>query len=533
MFKGVLIDVDETVFDYNDTHEISLKKVYDVFFSYWTYNFFIDKWKNSVENVKSRINTHNKLFYFQDMCEVNKEFFKYKSDFLSIYKIYKQTFLDNLKLKNGIKELLEYFFKNEIKICFVTNYNSFEQLEKLNKYFSELSFYFVSSEEVGVDKPHPFIYDYSLNKLNLTNSEIIFIGNDFKDDVLGPNKKNIFSCFYNEKSNSYSFHPNYFKYSSHYQLLNMLELMNDNLKKFINISKYYGLNENYIQGGGGNISVKFSVNKYQELIIVKASGFNLSEITINKGYCIFIRNIIINELSDKMRENLNEELNDSIIDQIYLNSRTWIKNNCNPSIETLLHVVMKKKIVIHYHNLNDLCSEKEYKENKKLIDYVTPGFPIIVELIKNNLLDEDNILLKNHGCIEQTDNYEYKIVSENKINQIILNHNYKINKEKFIEVYPCTPDMALYCGKTIYFCDSISEIDNNFILEKKIKIIFMKDSIMYLCDNINEYRNMKIIFEQFIELNEKLFDSGVRKLKEEEIDKLFSWSREIKRLNVR
>ena len=530
MFKGVLIDVDETVFDYDKTHKKCLEMVYEnffkesSFFSFFSFNSFMEKLNESVSVVKTRINTHNKLFYFQDLVEnleiENLNYFK-------IYDFYKKSFLDNLELKGGIKELLEYFVKNEVKVCFVTNYNSYEQLEKLNKMFS-FNFYFVSCEEVGVDKPHPFIYNHSLSKLKLLSNEVIFIGNNFNDDILGPNRKNIFSCYYNQNCSQLTFKPNYIEYSDHKELLNVLNILHLNVQKFIDVSKYYGMNEDLIQGGGGNISLKFFINENQEqenqeLIIVKASGFNLSEITLNKGYCIFIRNdFFLNKINDFF---LNSELSDNEIDKLYLNSRTWIKGSMLPSIETLLHIVMNKKYVIHYHNL---CEIGNNLNNKIMINYVTPGFLIVRELIKNNLLNENYILLKNHGTILQCDEFN------EKFEKIELKHDYEIeeiDKEIICEVFPCTPDMALYCGEFLF--EEKEKEKKKEKENKRIKIFLSKTSVIYYCNNISELRNMKLIFEQFMKNYKHLYKNGVRKLSKEEIDKLFSWSREIKRLDVK
>ena len=52
-------------------------------------------------------------------------------------------------------------------------------------------------------------------------------------------------------------------------------------KVLVKISKYVGENLAYIQGGGGNSSVKISSSE----MIVKSSGTNLKDLSVSSGYC--------------------------------------------------------------------------------------------------------------------------------------------------------------------------------------------------------------------------------------------------------
>jgi len=46
----------------------------------------------------------------------------------------------------------------------------------------------VSSCEVGIRKPHPFIYEEAVRRLGLSNAEVIFVGDRLDADVAGPAK---------------------------------------------------------------------------------------------------------------------------------------------------------------------------------------------------------------------------------------------------------------------------------------------------------------------------------------------------------
>jgi putative hydrolase of the HAD superfamily len=49
----------------------------------------------------------------------------------------------------------------------------------------------VTSEEVGLDKPHSAMFSTALTKLNLKNEEVIMIGDDLTKDIDGARKQNI------------------------------------------------------------------------------------------------------------------------------------------------------------------------------------------------------------------------------------------------------------------------------------------------------------------------------------------------------
>ena len=51
--------------------------------------------------------------------------------------------------------------------------------------------YIVTSEEAGVEKPHPYIFINALTKINAKAEEAIMIGDDLKKDVKGAKNMHI------------------------------------------------------------------------------------------------------------------------------------------------------------------------------------------------------------------------------------------------------------------------------------------------------------------------------------------------------
>lgn len=67
----------------------------------------------------------------------------------------------------------------------------------LNKYFDAI----IISEEVGVSKPHPQIFEYALKAINHEDKEtVLMIGDSMKADILGAHKAGIDTCWVNIKS---------------------------------------------------------------------------------------------------------------------------------------------------------------------------------------------------------------------------------------------------------------------------------------------------------------------------------------------
>ena len=62
------------------------------------------------------------------------------------------------------------------------------------KYFNDI----VISENVGVSKPNPGIFEYALNNMdNINKNEILMIGDSLSSDIKGGINFNIDTCWYN------------------------------------------------------------------------------------------------------------------------------------------------------------------------------------------------------------------------------------------------------------------------------------------------------------------------------------------------
>jgi len=81
----------------------------------------------------------------------------------------------------------------------VTNGVTWLQKKKMKKStIGHLFNFMVVSDDVGIGKPHPKIFEYALTQAKVTkNSKILMIGDNFKADIKGAIEFGIDACWYN------------------------------------------------------------------------------------------------------------------------------------------------------------------------------------------------------------------------------------------------------------------------------------------------------------------------------------------------
>ncbi len=156
------------------------------------------------------------------------------------------------------------------------------------------------------------------------------------------------------------------------------------LKNLEKISKEIGKHNDYVQGGGGNTSVKLD----NEWMAIKASGYKLDQVTSNDGFAVINYKKVIEYMNDI-------DFNSGI--DYEKESVEFIRKNVlelkgikllRPSIEAGFHSILKKT-VIHTHSVysNIICCCKEGEgllrkifNNTNIgfiwIPYIKPGFSL-------------------------------------------------------------------------------------------------------------------------------------------------------------
>jgi putative hydrolase of the HAD superfamily len=115
-------------------------------------------------------------------------------------------------LLDGSVDILEQLYKN-YRLLIITNgitkvQDSRIRKSLIGKYFENI----IISEEAGVSKPDPAIFQYALNKINYHNKDkILMIGDSLSSDIKGGINYGIDTCWFNpyKIKNESDFTPTY------------------------------------------------------------------------------------------------------------------------------------------------------------------------------------------------------------------------------------------------------------------------------------------------------------------------------------
>ncbi len=98
--------------------------------------------------------------------------------------------------------ILDYLTEKYILHIITNGFNDVQHLKLKNsgikKHFSTIT----TSEEVGVKKPNPLIFNSALKKANVKASTSIMIGDTFEADILGAERVGMKTLYYNYRKES-------------------------------------------------------------------------------------------------------------------------------------------------------------------------------------------------------------------------------------------------------------------------------------------------------------------------------------------
>jgi putative hydrolase of the HAD superfamily len=269
MILGIIFDFDNTIYDYDYCNKIALNTLFLEISSNFNKDINIIKTNYEYLNKSIKISNNtsskfNKILYIKKLFENLNISLNELDKYLTIYN---NSFNNNLKLYDGIEELLKLFKKNNIKIGLLSNNNFNQQYEKL-KILNILEYFDViqTSDECGEEKPHINMFLNIQNKLNIPFENIGYIGDNYDHDILPSLNLKILPFHYMKDFNLF-LSENYIKFGNFIDLFNFFEKYFTTVNELIFLSKYFGQSNLNIQGPGGNISIKLD-----EIIFIKSSA---------------------------------------------------------------------------------------------------------------------------------------------------------------------------------------------------------------------------------------------------------------------
>ena len=190
MFKGVIFDIDGTIYDYRINDIRAMKQLcafVEEVFGVDEKNFR-ETYTEARKNIRARLHDtaaqHSRVLLIQAALELlGKNPFDYV---LKMYDVYWNCFLDNMKPYDGAEEFLRGLKASGMKISTCTDMTAHIQYRKLAvlglaKYFD----FMVTSEETGFEKPAPIMFTTALKKMNIQANEAAYFGDTLERDIKG------------------------------------------------------------------------------------------------------------------------------------------------------------------------------------------------------------------------------------------------------------------------------------------------------------------------------------------------------------
>ncbi len=186
--KAILFDLDDTLYPYEENHELALRNAYGYWYELTGDDFqsFRQKYRDARTRVKRFLSdtaaSHSRPLYFQTMVEreFNRSFAYHAAELTARYW---DEFIRVIKPFPQVIEFLKKRLDEGIRLGIITNMSAEIQLRKLHALKIDGHFeIMVTSEEVGKEKPHPHIFLHALNKLKIPPQKAIMIGDSYEAD---------------------------------------------------------------------------------------------------------------------------------------------------------------------------------------------------------------------------------------------------------------------------------------------------------------------------------------------------------------
>ncbi|OGS74348.1 MAG: noncanonical pyrimidine nucleotidase, YjjG family [Flavobacteria bacterium RIFCSPLOWO2_12_FULL_35_11] len=188
--KHIFFDLDHTLWDFETNSDIAFETI----FKKHEVKADLQKFLNYYREINEY---YWKLYREEKVTKEEMRLGRLKDTFVKINKKVDMQLLENLsvdyikvlphhnRLFEGTHEILEHLFVN-YKLHIITNGFNEVQYKKIEnsgiaKYFDKI----ITSEDAGVKKPNPIIFEYALEITNAVSAESIMIGDNWEADIMG------------------------------------------------------------------------------------------------------------------------------------------------------------------------------------------------------------------------------------------------------------------------------------------------------------------------------------------------------------
>ena len=216
-YKNIFIDLDDTLYDFSAASREAFKETYELLH----YERYFDSFEHYME-IYTPYNLEMWRLYGEGKItkeELNRRRYSYPLETVGVndQKLAAEFCREALgriptkgNLVSGATELLEYL-RPKYRMYILSN--GFVELQSckmatagIKRYFDDI----ILSEEIGVNKPRPELFEYALKKAGAKLEESIMIGDMFDTDIVGAANIGMDQIFFNPKQmTGTSFKPTY------------------------------------------------------------------------------------------------------------------------------------------------------------------------------------------------------------------------------------------------------------------------------------------------------------------------------------
>ncbi|HLV10508.1 MAG TPA: YjjG family noncanonical pyrimidine nucleotidase [Halanaerobiales bacterium] len=200
IYKLILLDADGTLFDYDKAERFALEQA----LTHYSYKGDLKKIRKRYRDINNTLWEELEKGAIKKDQLRTKRFFRLFNEYGLKYNVNKFSnyYLESLGeasfLIDGSENMCKYL-SQKYTLVILTNGIKEVQLSRLekssiNQYISDI----IVSEEAGVNKPNPDIFEYTLNRLNHSDKDsVIIIGDSLTSDIQGGINFGIDTCWLN------------------------------------------------------------------------------------------------------------------------------------------------------------------------------------------------------------------------------------------------------------------------------------------------------------------------------------------------
>ncbi|WP_312090500.1 YjjG family noncanonical pyrimidine nucleotidase [Chryseobacterium sp.] len=192
--QHIFFDLDNTLWDHRKNAYLTIKDLFEKEEISLKFNIDFEEFHSAYHEINERL-----WEQIRD-GEIDKDYLRkhrfydtfnrFGVDNLKLSMYFEEHFLDIIlnhnHLVEGAEYILEYLKNKNYKLHIISN--GFQEVTERKCILSEIDHYFqtiTSADSVGVRKPNPEIFEYSLSLANASKNESILIGDDWIADIIG------------------------------------------------------------------------------------------------------------------------------------------------------------------------------------------------------------------------------------------------------------------------------------------------------------------------------------------------------------